>query len=186
MASFQRNIGQIQPVIVPPTPAEVNLGPAEAIKAVGEGIVGTYSGLEQGALRDKITAEIEGFVQSDESSSQALQELPDAAVNEALLAEQTSADAEEARFFADPVVSEARQRTSKLSSAVQAGAMSSSQLKIRVQALTREYINRAPGLAQHFRRVASETLGDYAAIIDSVADQAKAHQKSTEFVRKQT
>lgn len=51
------------------------------------------------------------------------------------------------------------------------------ELKARVESLTKNYINRYPGLANEFRTVAANELGDYATRISMIQAQRKAAQK---------
>ena len=187
MAGFQQEIRSIQPVLAETyvDPIEpVDTSEAEAISAIGKGIAETYSGIQQGELREDLTGITQDYIRSHAEKNLAASSLPDAVVNKAHLELQTAEDEEEARFFNDPVVNSAREEVTRLSNAVEAGVMSDSQLKIRVQAKMREYINRAPGLGQHFRRLTSEVLGDYDAVLDSIAANDKAQSKQGDFLRK--
>jgi len=185
--SFQQGLGKITPVLAETyvDPVEpVDTSDADTIRAVGKGIVETYSGIQQGELREDITGITQDYITSHAQKNLAASSLPDAVVNKAHLEQQTAEDEEEARFFNDPVVNKARQEVNRLANAVEAGVMSDTQLKIRVQAKMREYINRAPGLGQHFRRLTSEVLGDYDAVLDGIAANSKAQAKQGDFIRK--
>jgi len=185
--SFQQELGKITPVLAETyvDPVEpIDTSDAEAISAISKGIAETYSGIQQGELREELTGITQDYIKSHAEKNLAASSLPDAVVNKAHLELQTAEDEEEARFFNDPVVNKARQEVTRLSNAVEAGVMSDSDLKIRVQAKMREYINRAPGLSQHFRRLTSEVLGDYDAVLDSIAANSKAQSKQGDFLRK--
>jgi hypothetical protein len=187
MAGFQKDIGHINEVIVPPQdykdykyiPTTNN---ADVLAAIGQSVSDIYTSVKTGDLRQGLNQDIQDFqskadAQSAESA-QAMRELP-AAIKSAADLEDTMATSHDAAAVAQsaPLLAEAKQRIMKLSSAVSAGKMDSSSMKIRAEAMMREYINRSPGLAEQFRKIYSTTMGDYNVLLAAYDAEAKNNQK---------
>jgi len=165
MAGFQRDIGEINPVLVQPEVdtyvKPIDTSKAELITTFGNAATSVYNTYQTNKLRGESTEVIEDFLSSNGVNS-----------------------AGETNLDNDPTVVEARQRAGKLSTAVSSGAMTEGQMRIRLQAMMRGYINRAPGLADNFRKVSAQTLGGYDAVIDSVAADQRARAKQSAAMQK--
>lgn len=182
---LQRDIGQITPVIVEPV-SQVDVDPvdlteANNIRRIGKAGIELGTRVASSFLRDEIENDISEYVNSEATHVDAVNRLPDASLNQALLTEQTGAfadDSEEDAGQADPLVKQAKADVTRLSNAVASGIMTESQLQIRIQQKMRQYINVAPGLASHFRNIYAQTMGDYSTALKATHDTAVARQKA--------
>lgn len=156
----------------------VDKSAAQAITAVGGTALEAHKGYREAQLEIGIDKEIEQFFGGQEAESR----IPGQAENVVSLAEQTAGlvSPEE-----DEALQSAKRDLSRLADMRARGAGSTLELKARVEALTKQYINNYPGMAKDFRQLARENLGDYSdrfALFDKeqkdAADLAKDEQKA--------
>ena len=185
--SFNKDIGKINPTIVTPvaqaTPRAVDKTDAANIKAIGESVVSLKQSAQGASLREDIEQDIQSYLSGPtaEEHTRAQERLPNAAENLALLDEQTGDfedEDENGDSYADPLVQKAREEMASLSNAVEAGVITQSSLKIRVQARMRQYMSTAPAFAKNFRDITAQTLGDYKPSIDARHDRAVLSAKA--------
>jgi len=184
--AFGKDIGQISPVIVQPVSQvdvePVDLSTSKRIDVIGKSIVSLKQSFQSADLKEDLEGFITGYIDSTGSPDA----LPDGAINKPDIAAELAEDfnEEDEADFNDPLLSQARGEMDSLTSAVESGVMDRSQLKIRVHARMREYINSAPAFAQHFRDLTSTTLGDYKPSIDAAYDRQVAASKVAVAERK--
>lgn len=154
---------------------------ASAIEAVGGIATKAHEGYRQAKLEDEVSAEIQQFFDRAAAKSTGI-----SGEQVGMLAEQTAglvSTPEE-----DAALRTAIKDYSRLASAVSQGAMDSTHLKARVEAITKAHINRMPGMADMFREAAAQTLGDYSSRIkwmeDTQAAQSEAQAKAQDDFRK--
>lgn len=146
---------------------------AAAIEFVGSQVIEAAKGLQKGSLQSDVDREIGNFFARREVEATGAVEQQ---------AQRVSSMAEE--FSADGLSPEekkeltaASKELSRTAEIVRQGTGSQLELKARIEAKTKEYINRMPGLAQEFRAVASNELNDYASRISMVGAERSMEQE---------
>lgn len=127
---------------------------AQAISAVGGTALAAHQGYQEAGLKAGIDKHINDFFTGIEAE----QRIPGQSENVAQLAEQTAGlvSPEE-----DEALTSAKKDLAKLAIMRRTGAANPLQLRTRIEALTKQYISNMPGLADDFRRLARNELGDY-------------------------
>lgn len=191
MAKFTRDVPSVSPSSFISKPAveaardestATLIGGAETLVKQGIDAFGRAKAKE---LTSEVNATVNEFLESQKASEEAQGQFTDLAVQSAFIKEQTASDPEEADFFQDPAIKEAESRMNDLALAAQQGAISTSTLKLRVESLTRSYINRYPGFGEELRTVAARTVGDYKQTIGVIATQEKTQRAIAVNARKQ-
>jgi len=153
---------------------------AETITALGAAGMDVYKGVKGAQIEAAIDPDVAGYY--------------DAAVAEGLdvpgYTSEIAGDITEAQAFAahvetgefteeeDPAYKSAIAGVKKLQRAAASGAMSSVELKARIEAKMKEFYNDAPGLYAEFKGVADEVLGKNKASIAYIEAQRSAATKT--------
>lgn len=125
---------------------------AEAITAIGAEAKEAFVGAQAAGIEEEVEAEVGGLIST--------------AVDEGL---DVPLGAEDLSLLSD-----AQREVSRFRRAGRMGAVSKSELDARIEAVTRRYINKAPGLAEEFRKFAAGSRGDYESTISYIESQRRA------------
>ena len=160
----------------------VDKSTASLIKTFGDLGLDAYKGY-QGA---KVKQEVEGVV-GDLFERKLIESESDISVDErfAGAAQQTRMLAEEGFGEEDPAVHEMGASLKRLARAKDIGNIDEFEFKARVQEAVKRGINRLPGQADMFRKIAGNVLGDNSARIDQVFAVEKAQAEAQRAAAKE-
>lgn len=169
MPLFQQTLESRAGVATPVQQPVADNTRASTINFLGNLGVEAVKGYQQAKVSDATTGEVEDFL----AATNARQEAPIAQAAAEQVLNTAGADSE--------AFTRAKADLERIATIINRGAGNTSELKMRVQARLRQYINQMPGFAPELRQTADNILGDYSGVLSSIhAEEVKPAKESLE------
>lgn len=154
---------------------------AEAIQTLGTMAGEAYMGKQAADIETEVEQQVFSYFEKA-----GMEGLESPIHERQLIKAQESAAREEVDVLGNPTPAEqkelnnARKEVTKLKNVAAQGAISDTELQARVEAITKKYINKLPGLTKEFQSYAATALGKYESNIDYIEAQRRARLTASE------